>query len=437
MGQFESGQFNAHHPVIHTIFVGSTITLGQALFGSFNGGVFLSVAIQAALISALFSYALYRLAFCGMKRLGAGLCTAYLSLNPIIQLFAFCTTKDVIFSALVVVYVVLIACNTKDAMEGRKKKASAWAALGVVLFFVLCLRSNAIVAFIISLPFQVLLLRKASKRGTGLTAGSSEILKEFGKRFILISAAALVACGIFLGPISRIAGVESSPIGLWNMLCVPEQQLASVAFSPDADEQDRQGILELAPGLEYQANLSDIARGAFSSNLTKADFLKAWLQYGLKYPGQYITAFVSHIEAVWNPLEPIQVYTINQNGSDVFAFNSEPPCTQVVLNESLTNAYQFISGNAEAINVPVLGLLIGIPFYVVAFIMAFAASVKRRSYIGLLSLVPVLALVVSNLFGPTMLLRYFLYLIFGLPFFLWLGFSSLLPANKANAPAAI
>ena len=107
-GQYSSGELNAHHPVLHTLFVGALISVGQMFAGSFNMGVFFAVAVQAVVVSLILTFALFQLLALGMRRMGFLVCVAYLGLNPIIQLFAFCTTKDVLFSAFVVLYAVLV-----------------------------------------------------------------------------------------------------------------------------------------------------------------------------------------------------------------------------------------------------------------------------------------------------------------------------------------
>lgn len=411
--QYSTGELNSHHPVLHTLFVGSLISAGQSLLGSFNAGVLLAVIVQAVIVSSLLSFSLFQLLAMGMKRAGFLACVVYLALNPVIQLFAFCTTKDVLFSAFVVLYAILAFRLARS----EKASASIFVAMGVLLFLVCSLRSNATVALLVAVPFQCLLL------------------KRHRKRFLATVASAFLACALLLGPVSSLAKVEPSPIGLWNALCVPEQQLARTAFSADVSEADKNEIISAFPGLEYQENLSDIARGPIiASGATKAEMLKIWAYFAVKYPKQYIEAFAFHTEAVWNPTKPIQVYGSDPSRTDVFASVSEPPCEQIVLCQGLTDAYRFIASDAAAMSVPVLNLLIGITLYVAALMVATIAAIKNRNRACLFGLVPVLLLALSNLFGPTMLLRYFLYLVYGLPFFLWFGFKG---KGLCNPPAKV
>ena len=372
-GQYSTGNLNAHHPVLHTLFVGSLISVGQALFDSFNAGVLLAVFVQALLVSFLLSFSLYQLLNLGMGKKGLVASTVYLALNPIIQLFAFCTTKDVLFSAFVVVYVVLLF---RLVHEKDKSNTARVILLSVLLFLICVLRSNAIVAFLLALPIQLLLL------------------KGFGKSLAVSAVAALLACGLFLGPISSAIGVKSSPIGLWNALCIPEQQLARTAFSPSVDSADKDEIFSMFPGLEYKDNLSDIARNTMmNSGTSKGEMMKEWIRLGVKYPKQYLAAFIFHTKAVWNPIDPIRVYSNDLSQSNVFGFVAQKPCEQIIINESLTDIYRFVSKDARASSVPILGLLVGISLYVILLIVAVAAGARNKSRACMVTFLPLLLLV--------------------------------------------
>lgn len=138
-GQYLSGELNAHHPVLHMLFVGSLISVGQALAGSFNMGVLLAVAVQAVIVSFLLSFTLFQLIALGMRWAGLLICVAYLALNPLIQLFAFCTTKDVLFSSFVVLYAVL-AFRVARAGKHRDLRVYGCAALSCLLASIQCYR---------------------------------------------------------------------------------------------------------------------------------------------------------------------------------------------------------------------------------------------------------------------------------------------------------
>ena len=49
--QVTDGVLNAHHPILHTLFLKYTILFGQSLFGTFNAGVLLSVMFQAIIFA--------------------------------------------------------------------------------------------------------------------------------------------------------------------------------------------------------------------------------------------------------------------------------------------------------------------------------------------------------------------------------------------------
>lgn len=49
--QVTDGVLNAHHPILHTLFLKYTILFGKSLFGTFNAVVLLSVMFQAIIFA--------------------------------------------------------------------------------------------------------------------------------------------------------------------------------------------------------------------------------------------------------------------------------------------------------------------------------------------------------------------------------------------------
>lgn len=400
--QITDGVLNAHHPILHTLFLKYTISFGQFIFGSFNAGVLVSVAIQALIVSIILSASIKQLLDLKVPRIYCLVMVIYLGLNPLIQLFAFCTTKDVMFSSFVVLYTVLVFSASKTRVLPNQTTA----VLILLVFFITVLRANAAIAFLLSVPIQYLLMPEGIRN-----------------RFCGAMAVAFVCAACFLGPVQNALDVEPSPIGKWNALCVPEQQIARTSVSSAVSKQDKDEIKVLFPNLEYKESLSDVARAGISaSGILTSEFLKIWIKFGLRYPKQYLSAFIHQTEAAWNPLSVIRVYTDDVNKTDVFAFHAQEPCVQHSLSKTLYGYYTFISEDARAPKVPLFGLLLGLPLYLICILVALVKSVVSHNKAAIASLVPIAWLVVSILFGPCMLFRYFLYAVFGLPFFIWMAF---------------
>lgn len=405
--QYETGVLNAHHPVLHTLFLGGTMQLGRALTGSYNGGVAVSVAIQAVIVAAVLAAALRVLIGLGTRRRGAVAALAYWALDPVIGMYAFATTKDVLFSAFTVSFCAIVyrVCGQATEARGagadvpRRPPIAALAALAALAFLLVSLRSNALYALAVACPVIVLLAR----RGTRLALTGA-------------MGAGIVAALIWLGPVAAAMDVQESPVGTWNALCVPMQQLAYAAQSDEVSPADRDEINRAVPDLEYNPQLSDAARYPFMHAPTgMGELARLYLRMGTRYPLQYAKAYLLLTQDAWNPFAIIDAHTADAGTTEVIEYDPKEPATRASKLPLLDAALRWIATKRGIERVPVLGLGVSIPFYILALLVALARTWVARDRAGAAALAPMLWLVATNLLGPCMIIRYFLYLFYGLP----------------------
>jgi nitrate reductase NapE component len=425
-GQIESGQLNSHHPILHTLYLEATVEAGQALFGSFNAGVAVSVGIQALLVAAALAAVLRWLLSVGMGRVGFWASVAYLALDPIVACFAFATTKDVMFSACVVLWCALLGQLYRLTASGAKAdwRHLAQVAIGIALlgFFIGALRSNALVAFAIIVP--VLLV----------------VVRGHGRVVLLASmAVAVVFVCIVLGPVSSALNVEKSPIGKWNALSVPIQQIARCSVDPSVSEEDKAAIDEVAPGMVYGDGLSDYARSAWGEDEPeKIDaFLSLYRHLGRAYPAVYFDAFLYQTQDAWSPFSIIDEgnYDGEPGATSIFEATQKPPATPDSKFPALLDALRTIGYTDALARVPVAGMIVSVWPYLFALGLALVRALVRRDRCALVVLVPLAVIALSVLFGPAVLIRYYLYLFFGLPLIVWLSVRPL-PARQAEGGGA-
>lgn len=207
--QYSVGHFSAHQPVAHTLLLGALITLGSGIFGSFNAGVAACVVVQAVVVAAIFAFMLRRIWSLTSSRLLTGCSLAYLALDPLVSLFVCCTTKDVLFSA----FVVLLATLLLSAFSRNAPlRIADLLSIGLCAVAVGVLRPNGLLAVAVCLPF-IILLRK----------GRREKLKA-----ALMGLSVLVLCATWFGPVASALGVEESPLQRVNALSLPAQQITYV-----------------------------------------------------------------------------------------------------------------------------------------------------------------------------------------------------------------
>ena len=465
-GQIESGRLNAHHPVLHTLFIEATVKAGQTLFGSFDAGVSVCVMVQALLIAAALTWVLRWMSANGMGRVGTCLSVAYLALDPVISLFAFSTTKDSLFAAAVVLYAANLAafCRPGRGTAGRaseeapaskgaaepgtgegcpapKEAPAAHAATGHVVAgrdaaariatreapagrgtlrtvrdlvplacltaIVAMLRSNGLVALVVTVPVVLALLARGQRPA-----------------YLKATLAGLVAALIWLGPLSLLMGVEKSPIGKWNVLCIPEQQIARAAADPSVSDADRELIGRLLPGIQYKDNLSDVARGAFmraeaEGTASPKELVGLYLHLARAYPGVYIEAFLAHTRGAWDLASGVgNVYGDDPGATNAFAIRQQAPATRESLAPRLLEWISWLSTSAEVQRTP-FAVLLSMPLYLIVCTACLVVAIRRRDRTAGIVMAPLVTLALSNLLGPCMLIRYFLYLFYGLPLMAW------------------
>ena len=419
--QIESGVLNAHHPIIHTLFLEYTIKLGIVLFGSFNAGIALSVFIQAIIVASLLVYSLFLCLKQGMGKLGFCLSIGFYALNPIVSMFAFCTTKDVFCATLLVAYCTGLAYRFGFRRTNITKRENIIWMLFLIttLFLIGVLRSNALVAIFIFTPLLALVATKKDR-----------------KYLISSSVISIVLCALFLGPVSSLMHIQESPIGKWNALCIAEQQIARCAYSGNVTETDKEHINELLPNINYKENLSDIARGAFmSNNASGTELVSLYIQLGIKYPKEYLAAFLYQTEDAWSPFSVIDCYQgANSKWSDVFSFKTVAPGEQDSKLPQLASILGWISVDANFQHSP-LGIIASIPLCLFMTLFLLLRSIALKQKAALYFVAPLAIMSLSNLLGPCVLIRYYLYLFYAFPIMVFMLPGTERPALKIRNKA--
>ena len=149
-----------HHPVTHTVLLGSCLKLGT-LIGNDNLGLFFYSIIHIAVLAGTFAFSIYYMQKMGLK-------TKYLigvlllfSFVPMFPLYAMSGVKDVLFGAFIFLYLIFLHNYIKTKGENYQW----WKYLLVILLLILiCLfRNNGVHVLILSLPFLLFAVRKKWK----------------------------------------------------------------------------------------------------------------------------------------------------------------------------------------------------------------------------------------------------------------------------------
>lgn len=272
----EGLHLSSHHPILHTLFFGACLKAGELLHGSYNTGLAIYSIIQGLLLSLVFAFALLKLKNLKVPMsiiVGSFL---FFAINPILQIFAFVTTKDVLFSAVFLVLLILLYDLSEDFDSKLSNKG--WLAAYAAISILMCLlRNQGIYVFIFMVLFQFLLLKKS-------------------KNIFRVNIGVIITVIILNGPFLSMMGIQKGDAR--EMFSVPMQQVARVYNSQILENEENELIEKIIPEKylkEYTPLIADPVKSGFNTEVLKKNmgkYLKLWIKLGIKYPKEYIVSFL-------------------------------------------------------------------------------------------------------------------------------------------------
>ncbi len=416
--------FNSYQPLAHTWLIWVAFEIGKAV-GSLEIGMACYSIFQMLIFSAACAYScnvIYRLT---SKKWCVILLASFYALFPYTSILSVGVTKDTLFSALFLVFVCLFV--EKTFLNTNTKRAYILDILWVIEGIIMMLfRNNAIYA-VAAFMIIYFLMSEKSKR-----------LKIFALLLCLVlgGKGGLEGMQLILGTQGRGSQVE--------MFSVPIQQFARVGYyHGDSLDTETYNLLDTYVQDEYWKNynpaISDSVKfsvGATTFNETwvnhYGNMFTAWAKIGLKYPNEYIDAFllltsgfwfiddISYAEVLGVGLEERMgaLLTHNSTISDVIpegiAHESKFPPLELFL-ENIVSANSFY-------NWPIISNLFKPAFYswiLILTIILFIYNKEKKKL--LVSLLPLLYLA-TLLLGPVVQVRYVLPIIVTIPVILALFF---------------
>ncbi len=399
---YDEVSYSAHHPLLHTLFVGHIITLGYRWREILNDGIALHSIIQMLICAVCFSYLIQYICKITGKRIFGILAFCYYAFFPVIPMFAMSTTKDVLFSLLLQICVVLIFemfINLSDFFASKRKIA-----IFVVTAVLMCLfRKNGIYIVMAMIPFLFVLCKKYKKK----------CILLFGM---------IIFLSLFLdkGLIWVLDAKEGSGE---ELLSVPMQQVARVYCEQGEEAFDAEELELIYSGISsddlsnYNPFLSDNIKNYFDYEVIRKNpsaFLTLWLKKGFQYPTEYGKAFLDNTYQAWYP--GTSVYSDpDDNSTYYFNMAMRAGGERDSKAPKLLKFYEKIASEYYYQKIPVVRLLfsIGAMFWVALFTWSFAVYQKNKPLY--LAMLPVLLCCATVFLGPISLVRYYLVLFYGFP----------------------
>jgi len=200
-------QLNSGHPILHTLFLNACLFVGESVFKSYNAGVLIYCIVQSVLLSGMFTLCIYKLYQWKTGTIVVVGTFLFFAFNPIIQAFAFTTTKDVLFSGMFLLVIVFSFEIIKD--PGKFFSTRIVIIRYVVSVILMCmLRNQGKYVFMVFIPFMVI------------------SVKNYRKKWLLLGISLVISVNLIMGPISTAFGIEKG--NMREVLSVPMQQIARV-----------------------------------------------------------------------------------------------------------------------------------------------------------------------------------------------------------------
>ena len=377
--QYQLPYFVTNHPLVHTLFIG----FFQGLFQNVNTGYAISVLIQMIIVDSAMAYALHYLY---QKKRSMILCSfgiLFYGLFPINSLLTISTTKDIFFSAFVLIFIIdIMRLYSKDL------KYSFYICFIINAILMLLLRNNAIYAFVPSTLILLIIIIK--KR---------EDVKKYLILFVLV----------FIGYIFINGGLtftlHAVPGSIKETLSIPCQQMARIYMKTD-DTEVKENINDyIQEPDKYCYYLSDAIKQQLPFDVLDSSckhFLLDTAINDLKYPIICIDAAFYNVQGYWDLFHsPYQ--------SEHFFLAANDYRGGATLDSkftSLKNLYVDLFYRSDRYDETFFSIFFGNAFYIWMFLFFFIKAIKEKNRQGYFGCLFPFFYLLTLLLGPGAIIRY-------------------------------
>ena len=406
--------YTNHHPFATTMLFELFFKLGLYVFGDINIGVAIYVFLHMLFLAAVFTVALQYLRHIGITKKRLLFIQLVIMFLPIFPMYAICMVKDTLFSAFLLLLMIMMYEMARTNGECFKKW---WFDLFLALDCALIMLTKnygmyiiIIVAIVYAITYRKYILQ--------VLASFVPIILVY--QFLWISV---------LLPLWNVA-----PVGKQEALSVPFQQTARYVseYGEEVTEEEKEAINGVLPYDKlkklYEPMLSDWVKEKFNQDATSEDmsrYFNAWWKMFLKHPDVYIESILNNTYEYWyiDKISDLEYYEF-----EPYLQKHDPDKQYEELY--VTNNYN-TGGERFAVyqlilmleKTPVVNIFasLGLLPWLILFMIIFNIFQKRGKYI-LTYLVPVIIYAICMVSPDNGNSRYIMPVIFALPYLIALLF---------------
>ena len=423
--------YNNHHPWVHTLLIGLIYNLGYKLTKSMLVALSFYTFFQMCLLAGSVCYFINTLKrFC----LKPGICfaiTLFYALIPYHAVFSVTIWKDIPFAAAVMLFGCALfrllfekpeetdinISSSGKQLSGKKSRMShgfSTLCIFIITGIMLCLfRSNGWYAFLLCFPFLLFSFRKKAKT-------------MFPALFGILLTAVIIKY-----PVMNTFHV--TPPDFAESLSIPIQQITAVICNDRVLTQEELELIENVVDLTYIKKLYDPHYADNIKNLVRAgnleylakhkkEFFILWAKLGLRYPGDYLTAYIQQTYGYWYP----DSFYLVAEAEGISATSLGVSHTPLIRGPLVVKAKE-ISIKLGGM-IPLYGTLwsMGVACWILIFCIGnvFVRREKKKLILYLPSIALLLTVLIATPVATEF--RYVYFMVFGMPFYLM---TSLIPSS--------
>lgn len=369
-----------HHPVIHTLLLGSCIKIGIKLFNSFNIGLFIYTLIQTFILAATLSYTIKFMKEINVNEKYRKLCLFIYALVPVFPLYALSPVKDVIFGCLIILYVISLYKFIKNKCSMNVKDIVREI---ILIILIMLFRNNGFHVVLLSFPFLFLTSRKN--------------LKKYLLIFLVVISFYFSYNKVILPHFKITNG------SVREMLSVPFQQTARYVkeHKNEVTKSEKKAIDKILDydtiDKRYNPKLADPVKNKFNRYYTNNDlknYFKVWFLELKKHPITYIEATINNTYGYFYPVETNwYVYIIPKKIVNDFGFNYS-------FNSLYILRYVLSAIALVFPYIPFIGLFVNIGFntWILLFMLSYLSY--KKNYKSIIYILPSLILLLVCFVSP-------------------------------------
>ena len=362
-----------HHPIVHTLLLGACVKIGE-FFHHTNLGLFIYSIIQTTILASTLSYTL-----CFMKKVNVNknyilICLMIYALTPVFPFYAMSPVKDVIFSCLIIHYIIILWNYIKTNEISFLKTIP-------LLILIMLFRNNGFHILILSLPFLFFTKKKTIKIGS----------------LLIITLIFYFTYNSMILPFFHI-----TPGSIREVLSIPFQQTARYVTYYDVTKKEKKAIDKI---LEYKTlkkrylpEKADPVKNKYNPYATKQDlknYFDTWITMFKKHPNIYLEATLHNTYGYFYPFKTNwYIYTneykdiLNQNGFH-YHFNDLNTLRILLIIYGVIFPY-----------IPGLGLLVNIGFSTWLFLFMIGYLIYKKKYKEIIPYTPMIIVFLVCLASP-------------------------------------